>query len=488
MNDFDTLNAQSLADRGDLLGDTNGREAGTAPARFEPARLADTPGLPPAGLYFGMSDEAYHALPALSNGGIKQVAASPMIFWANSAWLSERKRKKVEEAQQSDEKAHHVFGKAYHARIVEGRAVFESRFAVELDPADYPEALVHTAQIKAAIGRFTQMRPVKPVGGKEALIAQLQDLSGGPVPLDCIGMKVDDLKAAISKFEVEAPVVPVRKVEDTMPDTGELYMRDAVKADWIAQLLALDPEAQIFDVIADQHRAQHAGKLFLTPDQHDELEIAAHMVANDPEGQHAFKGGHAEVTLIWYCPKTGVPMKARVDYLKIKAMVDLKSIANQRQRSMDTAVRFEIAHWHYNVQPVVYFEGAREVRKLIREQGAAAIHSCDIAEVDTARGPELTIEDQEAHYQRVQWALKWAQHSKPDEWLWIFQQKGEAPITRGVWFPRSGVTDMVTQDIVLSAKRRFREASETFGTAPWLDVKPFYTIADEEIPQSATEI
>jgi hypothetical protein len=34
------------------------------------------------------------------------------------------------------------------------------------------------------------------------------------------------------------------------------------------------------------------------------------MVERDPEVQHAFKGGYAEVVLIWYCEKTGVPMKA----------------------------------------------------------------------------------------------------------------------------------------------------------------------------------
>jgi hypothetical protein len=38
-----------------------------------------------------------------------------------------------------------------------------------------------------------------------------------------------------------------------------------------------------------------------------------------PKFSTLFKGGYAEVTLmIWHCEKTGVPMKARVDYLKIK--------------------------------------------------------------------------------------------------------------------------------------------------------------------------
>jgi hypothetical protein len=198
------------------------------------------------------------------------------------------------------------------------------------------------------------------------------------------------------------------------------------------------------------------------------------MVERDPEVKHAFKGGYAEVTLIWYCPKTGVPMKARVDYLKVKAMVDLKSIGNQRERSIEQAIRFEIAGYHYNMQPRVYTEGAEVLRQLVREHGAKAVH---VAEDYPHPVDEVTT-----------WALKWASHQGEDEWLWVFQQKGAAPITRGVFYPLAGTTNLVTADIVMSAKRRFRQFSETFGTDPWLDVKPIYTIADEEIPASATEI
>ena len=461
---------------GEIIGDKMG--AGATPARFAPPVLEGTPELPSPGIYFGMDDATYHALPALSNHGIKKLAASPMIFWADTPWLCERKRKEVEE-RKAAEKDHHIFGRAYHCRIMEGASVFALRYAVELDPSDFPEALVSTAQIQAAIARHTQMQPVKPEGGKEALTRQLLLLAGEQVFtddmkafLDGEKVTVDALKTRIGRFEAEAPVKPWRKVTDVMPDTGEEYQRDAIKADWIKQLLELEPEAQIFDVIAEQHRAAHPGKVFLTPDQHGELEIAALMIERDPEIQHAFKGGHAEVTLIWYCSKTGVPMKARVDYLKLKAMVDLKTVGNQRQRSIENAIRFEIAAYHYNIQPTVYFEGAQAIRQLIHDTDGDCIRMGD----GTPAPNDLR-----------EWAIKWANWSKPDEWLWVFQQKGNAPITRGVWFPR-GTVHMVSQEIVLAAKKRFRQYAEGMGTSPWLDVKPTYTIADEEIPLGATEI
>jgi hypothetical protein len=47
---------------------------------------------------------------------------------------------------------------------MEGADEFARRFVVELDPADYPNALVHTDQIKAAIMRHNETVPVKPEG------------------------------------------------------------------------------------------------------------------------------------------------------------------------------------------------------------------------------------------------------------------------------------------------------------------------------------
>jgi hypothetical protein len=176
-------------------------------------------------------------------------------------------------------------------------------------------------------------------------------------------------------------------------------------------------------------------------------------------------------------------MKARVDYLKVKALVDLKSIGNQRGRSIENAIRFEIATYHYNLQPAVYAEGAKEVRELVRQSGGiGSIHSCDIT-VDS-HGPAAAALTAD----RIAWALKWASHQGEDEWLWVFQQKGDAPITRGVFYPLAGTTHMISCDMVTTAKRTFRKCSEAFGIEPWLDVKPIYTIADEDIPQSATDI
>jgi hypothetical protein len=449
------------------------------PTRFSPARLEGTPELPPAGLYFGMPDDVYHALPALSNHGIKLLAASPMIFWSRTPWLSPKKQREVAE-KLAEEQQHHIIGKAYHCLIMEGRDEFNRRFVVGLDPADYPNALVHTDQIKAAIMRHTETVPVKPCSArKDELLDQLRrliEVNGPPLsnPEVLDAYKVDDLKTHIRTFTCEQPVKPWAKVADTMPDSEEEYQRQCVKADWIKQLLELEPEAEIFDVLQQRHFAEHAGKSIITFEQSEQLEIAAAMIARDPEVQDAFKGGYAEVTIIWYCEKTGVPMKARLDYLKPDEIVDLKTVGNQRDRSIEQAIRFEIAGYHYNFQPIVYFEAVEAARELVRKHGASVVNSFDLSP--------------EAHQDRVEFTLKWAKSKAPVEFLWVFQQKGDAPITRGVRFPRTGLVHTETDFWIDRAKRHFIQFSEVYGTAPWLDVKPIYTIADEDIPRQATEI
>src|SRR4029077_10368897 len=63
----------------------------------------------------------------------------------------------------------------------------------------------------------------------------------------------------------------------------------------------------------DAARAQ--GKVPLLPYQLDIVSAIAGSIRAHPIASEAFVGGEAEVTLIWHDPETGVPCKARPDYL-----------------------------------------------------------------------------------------------------------------------------------------------------------------------------
>lgn len=417
---------------GEMLGDVLPERARWAPFPA-PVREGYAVVFPEPGIYFDMPDHVYFAIPALSQSGIKKLAASSMIFWAACDWMNANRTER-------EEREHHVFGHAYHCRLLEGSSVFAQRYAAGPDKRQHEGLLESTAEIKHAITK-----------------CEVRDIAG-----------------------TRLAIKPVTTVEED-DGKGGVLKRPAKKEDWIKQLLELDPDAPIWSAIEERYRAEHAGKTFIDHFTMARIEIAAAMIERDPGIAPLMRGGQSEVSLFWYCPKTGVPMKARVDKMKVRRMVDLKTIGNQRERAIETAIRFEIGGYKYTLQPSVYFEGAAEVRKIVRKRGPAAVHVWD-------NGDRTTSGFVDRREECVAFAQKWASHLEPDEWTWVFQQKGDAPITRAVHYLRGGAVNMVTDDIVSMAKKRFIECARTFGTDPWLDIAPPYTLADEDIPLSATEI
>lgn len=426
-------------------------DPGAPKAPFVPARLPASPPLPEPGIYFGMDDETYHALPALSASGVKLMAASSMLFWARTSWLNPEREEQVAEAEK--DKDHLPIGKAYHVRILEGKAAFDSRFVAKPDKPDFGEDVIQgTDAIKAAIMRLEETPYTRVATGETV-----------PVP---------------------------KKPGETKPVT-----RAAVKADWIEQLQALDPEARIYEVLMIDFEkgfeAEHVGKAQLPAKVVRRIEIAAAMIERDPGIGPQVKGGEAEVTLICYDPATGVPLKARVDKMKFTKKIDLKTLANQRERSIREAIRWEIAGYKYLVQPVFYDYVSEIVRGLVREHGASVVHSWEMRNdpgESTSAWRDEEARWKEEHGDRVAFALKWASHRTGDDFGWLFQQKGMAPVSRLIWCPRRGIKRAIVEDIVGREIRRFRELSDGFGVDPWLDIADPEQFADEDLPESSVEI
>jgi hypothetical protein len=367
----------------------------------------------PVGIYFGVPEEIYHRIPALSNSGIRNLLASPTTFWAGS-WMNPDYEYKSAE--------HFVVGHAYHTLILEGPNAYRERFYVPPHIDDYPKALTTATQYKEAI---------KAAGGQ-----------------------------------------PVTKVPD---EANPQLQRAARTEDWAAQLVALDRSAYVWPDILAKAKARHPGKLEIDADTDREIHIAARMIAQDPELQKAVRNGWPEVTLIWRDPRQGVLMKCRVDYLKFKAVVDLKTYANRNNLSARQAIARAIAEHRYPLQPATYLQGTEAVRELVREHGTKVVHVWGEP-------------SEEALADAQQWALKWASYKGADRWLWIFQQKGNAPVTRGFWHPLASTVHSIAQSMVVDACRNFREMTERYGTDPWLDLAEIDDLHDDEIPVWGLEI
>lgn len=93
----------------------------------------------PPGIYLGLDEDEYHADPSFSASGVKNMAVSPLDYWANS-WMNPNKEDKDTPAR--------LRGKAYHKLVLEGRDAFDACYAVKPDKADYPNALSNAAALK----------------------------------------------------------------------------------------------------------------------------------------------------------------------------------------------------------------------------------------------------------------------------------------------------------------------------------------------------
>ncbi len=267
----------------------------------------------------------------------------------------------------------------------------------------------------------------------------------------------DQIKAAI----VEAGGKPITRIADGS--------RAAKKEDWIEQLIELSPDAQVWERIKAAFDAEHEGASIISHKINRRVNIAARMILAQPDIAENFRGGQAEVSVFWFCRVTGAPMKARFDYLTMRRIVDLKSFSSRGGLPIDRAIERAIANMRYIVQQVVYDEAAAEAKAMILDQGADAIHS-------SAQGD-------------VEWALKWAKQPEP-EFIFVFQQSGLAPVTRGKIMPRENMGHFgVTRRRVEELKRVFIANCEVYGASePWLDIRPVEHIDDSEIPSWASEI
>lgn len=357
-------------------------------APFKMPVRPDTPDLLPDGIWFGLAEDDYHAQPRLSASGIKALHASPVDFYVSS-WLV------PPEVEPAEEKEAFRIGTAFHKRILEGKPAFYARYAADLDPADYPDALRTVEQIKAAL--------------------------------------------------VEAGAKPKHNV--TKPELTD-------------HLLSLVPDAQVWSVMLERHRAETEGREPLSARIITEIEIAAAMIERHPQLSKCFQSGYPEVSLFWTCAETGVPMKARADYLRLGGIFDLKTITNTKRQPFSTACRQAISSQHYFIQAPLYHEGLAAVKALLRQRGLDVVHGpCD-----------------------PNWVLRLADTPAEPPFTFVFTQKGRAPVARGLDFPSSLVAYGIGQDIIAHQKRQFVRLAQQFGPDWWIDETPIEVIDDTQLP------
>jgi hypothetical protein len=235
------------------------------------------------------------------------------------------------------------------------------------------------------------------------------------------------------------------------------------KPELIERLLSIDPTAKIFDVIMQGYGATHAGKKFLPQRLMDKIELAAAMIEKHPALGKAFSGGAAQVSIFWNDEETGVPCKARLDYLKPKAIVDLKTFSNPFKRPVSRAIDQAFANYRYFIQATHYLTGAKHVARLLREGKTDAV---------SLRAGTLAAALAQDH---------------PKTFLFVFQATGPAPIARGRVFPETSSFFTIARDELNFHMRTYAECLERFGSDPWVDTSDIDAFDDANLPAWAAE-
>ncbi len=241
----------------------------------------------------------------------------------------------------------------------------------------------------------------------------------------------------------------------------------------IERLIGAGYAGKIWDILVDEHADANRGKTMLPVDWIYDIELAAACIENSPTLSKCFTGGFSEVSVMWTAEVERddgsgelfpVSMKMRCDYLKPAAIVDLKTFANKMSKPIDRAVYFDMAARKYHIQTAVYYAGMLRVKALI-ESG----------KVNVVSGPNPT----------AAWLEAVAKHEK--QFLFVYQQKGVAPVASGYLMPANLGLISVGNAQVREAQQAFHDHLEHFGTLPWIVDRPLSQIGDNDLPQFATE-
>lgn len=249
------------------------------------------------GVYIGLAEEEYFRQPCLGSTDLAKLYQVGRGWW----WQSRHNP-----ANESEPTKSMTFGRAVHARLLEGAEAFARRFAIEPDPASI-EGLIRT---------------------------------------------VDELKSALQ--ERGAPPPPAKARKSDLLEYARLYLQGV----------------PVWDLILDEWAQANQGKEAITRAEADELELMASLAAQEPNmvAVMAQEEGVqlAELSVLWTLPD-GVRCRYRFDALVPSGNVDLKSVGNAIG-SFKEAVGRQIRTYALDVQLAQSFEARKAAYELIQKR------------------------------------------------------------------------------------------------------------------------
>lgn len=246
-------------------------------------------------------------------------------------------------------------------------------------------------------------------------------------------------------------------------------------AELCARIREKDPAAVLWsDIMAEfNHLAATKGQTIIKRKLADEIERQVRIVEMHPGTEKALRGGYCEVSIFYIDRETGVPMKARIDYLKARAAVELKTFSNPFGKQIDAAVASSVANNKYMVDAVVRLDAVEVAKAMYRKHGQEIVHG---------------------HMPAPDWMEAFA-NPQPHAFVFLFLESGHVPNVRVREFKQRETPKgdenlywMKGHAMFRQAATLYREHLEHYGPdLPWVDPQPIRPFYDSDFPVFALE-
>ncbi|ORE90680.1 hypothetical protein ATO13_22211 [Stappia sp. 22II-S9-Z10] len=199
------------------------------------------------------------------------------------------------------------------------------------------------------------------------------------------------------------------------------------------------------------------GKTPLPKKDFDRIAAAASTIRADPEIRTAFSGGRPEVSVFWRTVVDGeeVQEKARFDFLKPRAITDLKSHAPLEGVSFPTSCHRAIKTYRYDIQAASYLTAREKLAEFVADGAVYGDHDAEWLREVAGRNDFAFV------------LCFWSSSGAPNTWGGAFSPANPKIIT-------------ARRDIDV-ALRRFVDCRREFGDAAWITREPLGEIQPDEV-------
>lgn len=261
-------------------------------------------------------------------------------------------------------------------------------------------------------------------------------------------------------------------VLDTVPEMRKhaeakgYKLKGTAKLDVIESLREHDKHVPIWEEIMTRWEIMsRRGREIIEPELWEQLRMARLVIDRMPSVKDAFRNGLSEVSLFWV-RDDGVPMKCRLDYLNT-AIIDLKSFANIMDKDIEQAVYYEITRNRYHIQPAVYRDGLREMKRMYLS-GAKIIQQGTVSE----KWLDEIMREPQTRFFYAFIMTGWVPEFLVREWS---QREGSGGTANSYW--DLGV------EAYAEGVQRWRIGMETMGPiVPWVTDRGLAPLKDERFP------